>query len=235
MWRAAVLIALFSGVFSTRVAQQFSSAGKAIIQRTLEVYLQCSSYRDSGKATTVFYPEGRQPFTEDKPFRTAFLRPGQFRFEFESTLLAGKRYIIWRYGDTVQTWWNAADPPLRTPQSFIAAIGGAMGVSGQSAYRVPSLLLASDISGSWAERLRAMTPIEDGTIDGKSFYRFQSPPRQTPDATSVETVWIDKETFLIRRAFLEGQMEDSRIEVTTDYDAAINVPIPPEQLTFAHP
>ena len=80
-----------------------------------------------------------------------------------------------------------------------------------------------------------MTRIEDGTIGDKSFYRLQSPPQQTPQATSVETVWIDKETFLIRRVFVESQFANFRTESTTDYDASINLPIPPELLAFAHP
>ncbi len=233
MWHAALLIAFLGHLASTEVAQQPSSLAIDIIQKTREVYLQCSTYRDVGKVTTIFFENGRQR-TDEKPFQTAFVRPGQFRFEYQTKVPPG-RYIIWRDGADMQTWWNVHDPPLRTPQSFSLAIAGAMGVSGVSAYRIPSLLLPSDVGGTGVARLTTMKPIEDGTIDDRSFYRFQSPPQQALQATSVETVWIDKKTFLIRRVFVESQFPNFRTEATTDYDASINVPIPPELLAFAHP
>ncbi|MCX6930594.1 MAG: hypothetical protein NT154_46420 [Verrucomicrobia bacterium] len=40
-------------------------------------YPTCKSYRDSGAVTNVFSPQ----HTDVKPFRTAFVRPDQFRFE----------------------------------------------------------------------------------------------------------------------------------------------------------
>jgi hypothetical protein len=78
--------------------------------------------------------------------QTAFVRPGQFRFEFQDSIPL-TRYIIWRDGEYVQTWWTIMSPQLRKPPSFGLAIAGATGVSGSSACRVPKLLLTSQVGG----------------------------------------------------------------------------------------
>ncbi len=53
-----------------------------ILAAMAEAYATCASYRDAGVVTTRFlHPDGGG-FTTTRPFRTAFVRPGRFRFEY---------------------------------------------------------------------------------------------------------------------------------------------------------
>lgn len=46
-------------------------------------YARCNSYRDDGRVVTRYFQQ-RRPYSTIKPFKTAFVRPEQFRFEFRS-------------------------------------------------------------------------------------------------------------------------------------------------------
>src|SRR5262245_40637691 len=59
-------------------------SAEEILERMATTYAKCKTYQDSGCVTTTFFYADRQ-HTHKKPFSTAFVRPGQFRFEFKST------------------------------------------------------------------------------------------------------------------------------------------------------
>src|SRR5437879_6027503 len=49
-----------------------------ILEKMAATYATCKSYRDSGVVTNFF----TRDHIDVKPFRTAFVRPDQFRFEY---------------------------------------------------------------------------------------------------------------------------------------------------------
>jgi hypothetical protein len=104
--------------------------------RVAKAYAGCKSYRDSGVVKTVYVEAGRTR-TEMKPFKTAFVRPDQFRFEYTQKRGEGahevNRYIVWRRGTDVRTWWDVK-PGIEKPASLALALAGATGVSGGSAH-----------------------------------------------------------------------------------------------------
>ena len=53
---------------------------KDLLAAVAEVYAATPTYRDSGTVVTrTSTPDGVPQFTAEKPFETAFVRPGQFR------------------------------------------------------------------------------------------------------------------------------------------------------------
>src|SRR5262249_45207002 len=69
-----------------------------VLDRMAKAYAGCKSYRDTGVVKTVFV-EATGNRTVEKPFRTAFVRPDRFRFEYtEKRGGREDRYIVWRKG-----------------------------------------------------------------------------------------------------------------------------------------
>lgn len=132
-----------------------SLSGPDVVARLVAAYRTCATYRDTGVVRTVYF-EATGPRTQDRPFKTAFVRPDSFRFEFTETVL-GKttRYIVSQQGADVRTWWDVK-PGIRTLQSLDMGLAGATGVSGGSAHVVPSLLLPEGVSG---RSLKDMTDV----------------------------------------------------------------------------
>jgi outer membrane lipoprotein-sorting protein len=202
---------------------------QGILDRMANVYAGCKSYRDTGVVKTVFF-EANGNRTVEKPFKTAFVRPDRFRFEYtEKRGGRVERYIVWRKGQQVQTWWDVK-PGVEKPMSLDLALAGATGVSSSSAHRIPALLLPKEVSG---KRLTDMTGAK----------RIEAPKLEKADCFRVEgkfadnpmTLWIDKKTFLVRRIDSKVKFDTFSTEETTTYDPVIDVEIPDKALEFDPP
>lgn len=98
---------------STGIAAEKESTDSLTAQQILDKvatsYATCKSYRDSGVVTNDFGPHtAGDHFPRHvavKPFRTAFVRPDQFRFEYDDPT-PEKPYIVWAKGDDVRAWWH---------------------------------------------------------------------------------------------------------------------------------
>ena len=228
---AAVLgVAVLAELAAARALKPGDAAARAVLDRVDEVYADCRTYRDTGVVTTVFVqPAGNR--TIKKPFTTAFDRPaGRFRFEFTDTMPDDKvvRFIIWREGRDVRTWWDIR-PGVETPPSLGRALGGAVGVSGCSSKNVPSLLLPGEIGAALtflpgAKRVAdaKLGPVDCFRVEG----RFGNAPR---------TLWIDQQTYLVRRIDTETNFDTFRTEETTTYDPVLDGEVPDKLLAFDPP
>ena len=49
------------------------------------------------------------------------------------------------------------------------------------------------------------------------------------------TLWIDKETFLVRKVYEEKTFDDFRTETTWLYEPVVDVEVDPAQLAFSPP
>src|SRR5262245_26962508 len=136
-----------------------------VLDRMAKAYASCKSYHDSGVVKTVFVQAGGN-WTVEKPFTTAFVRPDRFRFEYKEKDGGGqeRRYIVWRKGKEVQTWWDVK-PGVEKPESLGLALAGASGVSGSSAHTVPALLLPKEVSGRRLTDLTEAKRLKDAKID----------------------------------------------------------------------
>jgi outer membrane lipoprotein-sorting protein len=211
---------LACGVSSGSAAETESKDGltaRQILDKMATTYAACQSYRDSGVVTNFFDPE----HIDIKPFHTAFARPDQFRFEYNDDA-PEKAYIVWARGDEVRTWWYIT-PGVKSPGSLGNGLAGATGVSSGSAHTIPVLLLPDRIGGRSMTSLTELVRLPDDTIDDTPCFKLQGKFADEPT-----TLWLEKETFLIRRI-----VEDSKLaKATTVYRPEVDKEISAAELEF---
>lgn len=200
-----------------------------ILQNMAQTYATCRFYRDEGVVTTVFKgTNGRGTFQTRKPFSTSFVRPaGLFRFEYQEDDKPNgpnPRYVIWSNGREVRSWWTIR-PVVQKMPSLEMAIAGATGVSGGSANTVPSLLLQIAF-GQMLKHLQGFVPAaRSERVGGANCWRV--------DAKDLRgfpvVVWVDKNTFLVRRLFQRVNLgpQSGIAETTTTYKPSLNVTFDP--------
>ncbi len=222
-----------------------AAATAVTILRTMErVYAGCRSYRDKGEVRTGIVTDGGRAGS-DRPFTTAFVRPGRFRFQFTDPGLGERSssYIVWSDGDDVRSWWDAK-PGVRRPGQLEAALVPAAGISGGSSVRVPGLLLPGELGQG--PLLIAPERIDDGDDRGVACFRIRGESRKTPYTLSMGarvltvksesvTLWIDRATHLLRKVQETRTFETYTSEATTTYSPEIDVAIAPGELAFGAP
>lgn len=207
-------------------------AARQILDKMAHVYASCQTYMDKGVVTTVFFRNDRKR-TAKKPFTTAFVRPDRFRFEFKARRGEEEwdRYIVWRDGKSVQTWWDV-QPGIGKGASLSMALGAALGVSSGSAGTIPSLLMPDKgISGKLLTSMTDLELLAEEDVDGVPCVKVQGKDFRG----ETITLWIEKEMHLLRKIFEHKTFPDFRTETTTTYQPQINVDIPPEALKFNPP
>lgn len=201
----------------------------AIIERLLERYRELESYQDSGVAKTVFFKNEQVDRVVERPFKTAWVRPDRFRFEYSEKLLMGRanhRYIVWMHGDDVQSQWTLKGAPRRE-QGLLRAIAGATGVSGGSAHLVSSMLIPETLGTGVIGQLETMKRIADGELGERRCYRITGELEQ-----STYTVWIDREEPILRRVDVAKTFESFRTETEIRIEPKLNEPVAEEDLEF---
>jgi len=215
-----------------------------ILRAMEKVYAGCRSYRDSGEVRTGIVTDGGRAGS-DRPFATAFVRPGRFRFSFTDPGLGERSssYIVWADGTDIRAWWDAK-PGVRRPGSLQAALAPAAGISGGSSVRIPGLLLPAELGDG--PLLVAPERIDDGDDHGVACFRIRGESRKTPYTLSTGaraltvrsesvTLWIDRATHLLRKVQETRTFDTYTSEGTTTYTPEIDVDIPPAQLAFGAP
>jgi Predicted periplasmic protein (DUF2092) len=229
-FRRFVLLTACGGLLAMLLQTQATAddlTAKQIVERMAKEYAQCKSYRDSGVVKTVFIGTDRQR-TVEKPFTTAFVRPDRFRFEYKDD--KERRYIVWRDGKDVQTWWDVT-PGIKKPASLRSALAAATGVSSGSAHAVPALLIPDEVGGRRLTGITEAKRIEDAKLDKVDCFRIQGQYGGYP-----RTLWVDKKTFLVRRIDLERKLGvDFRTERTWIYEPVIDGEISDKMLEFNLP
>ncbi len=225
-------------------AVEGSPTAVTILRAMEKVYASCRTYRDSGAVRTGIVTDGGRAGS-DRPFTTAFVRPGRLRFSFTDPGLGERAssYIVWSDGADVRAWWDAK-PGVRRPRSLQAALAPAAGISGGSSVRIPGLLLPAELGEG--PLLIAPERIEDGDDRGVACFRSRGESRKTPYTLSMGarvltvrsesvTVWLDRSTFLVRKVQETRTFDTYTSESTTTYAPEIDVEIPPAQLAFGAP
>ena len=247
----SIVMVLSSGaaVFAQQPQASLRSASltaEQIVELSTKVYARCDSYRDSGIAGTTYVSDNSQ-WTADKPFTTAFVRPDRIRFEYKD-MSAGDpppSYIIWAEGDDVRTWRDV-QPGVDTPGTLGGAITDAAGASQGSSHRIPSMLLPDASAPKSALELSYARRIEDADEGGFACFRIRGQSIRTPRTLgsgensvvlreNSSTIWIDKQSYLVRRVDESNVYDSFRTDTVTTYSPEINVEIPSEQLEFGAP
>src|SRR5262245_24338055 len=235
-----VFLVAFLAFLSARPAHTYQTpmlSAEEIVGKAISAYASCKSYMDAGRVRTIFLTKlGRR--TDIKPFSTAFVRLDAFRFEFQSR--RGEEewniYIVWRQGNSVKSWWTIKSEG-RESNELSSAIAGATGVSSGSAHRIPALLMPDLIRGSSVKCLTGMKLLGEEEVETKSDYKIEGQDLRG----NTETLWIDKQRFLILKIFEKRKFEPNatregfETETTTFYDPQINEAVLAEKLAFNPP
>src|SRR5436190_12966700 len=224
----AALLVVEAAPASSPSSEELTAA--QVLERMAATYSGCKSYRDVGLVKTVFvYPH--RSWTVTKFFTTAFVRPDHFRFAYqEGESEEKRRYIVWRQGAEVRTWWDLKSPPNQPKDSLGLALAAATGVSSSSAHTVPALLLPGEVGG---RRLTEMTEIsrsKDALQEGSDCMRIEGKYGGYPTQ-----VWIEKKSFLIRRIDTQVAFDKFRTEQTTTYVPAVDQAVSDDLLEFTPP
>lgn len=173
-----------------------------LVARVRATYAGCAAYQDSGVVTTAFLRDRPKQVrsTVNKPYRTAFVRPDRFRFEFAQEGVRRwneqqRMTVVWNELGVRSSW--TVKPGVETHATIGAPLVAATGVSGGSARNVVGLLLPGVETGDPLANAEHGELLRAASEDGHECHVL----RYTPVATlPSRTVWIDAREFLIRRA-----------------------------------
>ncbi len=204
-----------------------------ILRKTARVYRASKSYVDTGTVQTV-YTNSKREWTGETRFKTAYVAPFEFRFESNMRDVPSVEadFIAWRDRDGVQAWYNL-DPDMGNDiRSIQGALDTGAGISRDTSGLIPGLIFPGTKLGGDIVRLANAVRLEDAEIDGFDCFQIQG-RREPHDGPTI--VWIDKESFLIRRIYEEDEIRDGRTRTTWFYEPALNVPVAEDALRFARP
>ncbi|TWU08241.1 serine/threonine protein kinase [Stieleria varia] len=200
---------------------------RQILDRMAKAYAECKSYRDSGVIKSLFYRSTDSPeWTVEHSFTTAFLRPDRFRFEIKNE---DNRMLISANEQNIQTWWDV-EPGVKKPTSLEFALAQANGFIGGDAGRIPAMLMPQQLELSGGLELIDPKQIEDGKLQNVECFRLEYNFRD-----EQFTLWIDKQSYLVRRIDERIKVDSIRIERTTNYDPTIDSKITDQMLEFDPP
>jgi hypothetical protein len=129
------------------------SASLMILERTCSRYATATAYMDSGTLDERYPSPDRSPFAtpyiqdraEHARYRTAFVRPGKVRFDFQThqpMTKADERISLWSDGLSVHGWADPADLAY-SDGTVLGTLEAQSGVTSLSAAVVPMMLLGA--------------------------------------------------------------------------------------------
>ena len=137
-------------------------------------------------------------------------------------------FIVWQDQSGFEMWLSS-DPDLGEDiDSIQGALDAGAGISRDSSGMIPGLIIPGTKLGGDIVRLTSAVRLEDAQIDG--FDCFQVQGFRWPNAGDATTVWIDKESLLIRRVYEEGKIRGGTTKTTWLYEPAINVSVDVDSL-----
>lgn len=173
-------------------------SAEKILTRSAARYADCATYQDTGDHISTLRPGERNQDRRSLPFKTWFIRPDLFRFEFRTRTWEPEanwdRSVITRVNGRVASFWSMLDNN-RTPDSLSLALAGATGVSGGTANTIPRLLLPNELNGrSLNQRFADATIEAPEIIDSELCHHLVvRTDRNTDEA------WIGVDTYLLRK------------------------------------
>ena len=221
-----------------------SLSASSILERVAKVYATAQTYQDSGVVRTTFNRSERT-FVTETPFTTAYHRASsRFRFEFFVAPPApppypgpasARQWIIFRSGNQINQW-SFLTMALGPAPSLQSAVARATGVSKGTAHYISALLIPNEIGG---RKLTAdgdkAARLDDARLSTSECYRIQRILQARTGVTTTETVWVEKNSFLIVRIDKHRQPEGVEIDSAISYEPLMDAPISEDALEFNPP
>ena len=190
----------------------------AIIESMVDIYRNCVSYRGEGSETTRFLElDGKHKWTNVDVFKTVFIRPDRLRYELIDTDDSwGEKKIIHSDNTGIYEWKGS----LHDVESF------SMAFASPDPMRTPRLL--TDTGGSWPDNLHELSvPVEE-EIDGNICLRINGKDHSGDEIS----LWIDKQTNLLKKIFKKNNFDDFRTESITVFNGEIDMDINDKELAL---
>ena len=207
---------------------------RQILKRTYQVYRASKSYVDTGIVQTE-YKNSSSEWTGETRFKTAYVAPVDFLFE--STMndfgTIEFKFIVGHDQTGVQAWSNSSPKLMSEIGSIHKALDAGAAISRDSSGMIPGLIFPGTNLGGDIVRLTDAVRLEDAQIDGTDCFQVQG--FRWPNTGQPTTVWIDKDSFLIRRVYEEQVIKGDTTKTTWFYKPAINVPVAEDALRFVLP
>ena len=216
-----------------------------ILARAAKVYSHLETYQDTG--TIIDITKSTHIDGTKKEFQTLFdKQTNKFRFEFWEVNGLGaknKPYVVWKNRDQVKTWWSLNNR-LDTNHSFAKAIAGATGVSRNSAYLIPAVLIkeAAWKNYTWTTNTTSyrISDIKENNVD---YFRVQtlihsaasgSGEKARPESTHKETFWIRKSDYLLLRVVTDSTFPSFSSHQVIQYNPVVNQNIADQDFDLGH-
>ncbi|HXI12320.1 MAG TPA: DUF2092 domain-containing protein [Thermoanaerobaculia bacterium] len=217
---------------TTAVQSMKPADARQLLRMVASVYSTCESYRDSGQVVMIF--RGPESWTTVKPFKTVFVRPHRFKYEFTDGNFGGitRRYVVWSDGESTNSWWTIR-PSVRRFKTISEAIAGPTGVSGGSAHRIPTLLLGTKGTGNRITDMKEPMVVGTQVLDnGRTTYVVDGKNNQGGKVR----VWIDKVSHLLLRINETSSLAGgTNFEQTTTYKPQLNPNVDAKEFSFTPP
>jgi outer membrane lipoprotein-sorting protein len=238
-WGPAVfasLLALSAAAGAAALAQS-PDAGD-VMHRVRTAYGELRSYADTGTVTVEYGTSSVDRHT----FATAFIRaPRAFRLDV--TKQAGDRYVVWGNPEAFATWWKATGQRFDYPNPNNAP---AISTSGRNTagvgLKIPTLLYATAPLGGDFANLAGLSVAGREAVGGRACHVVAGSASDTYAASGREVnvrrlrLWIDAETFAIRRVVEEWPAPPGqRSRTITSYEPQFDPALDASGLTFTPP
>jgi len=221
--RKSLFICIALGSF---IASAQAQTATEILAKVSSVYAGCRTYSDEG--TTNIETSGiggRHTY-----FRSAFVRPGNFRFQlwFNSEKPGSSNpWVVWKNGDIIQTQGaplSAAVQNLR----FDTVLSRLAAYSAGSSVVVPQLLLPDAFRAVQLFSLIVDAKVAgEDKINGRQSFRIEGTLAGLPIK-----LWIDKTQYLVLKSYRKVNLGNRQEESTVQYKPRLNAEVPPEDLTL---
>jgi len=178
-------------------------APEEILASMRAAYAKLESYHDTGSILIEEKSIGAPLTSERHTFTTRFSAPRRFYFDYrKDPTFTDERYVIWCATETFSTWWSATQTVERYAQgegqnAFAIA---EYPTNGAALLVAPLLFQGAGLHGPLAD-FDAPVFVGTETISERTHYVLSADLRVNhwSDATRTTTIWIDGETYLVRR------------------------------------
>jgi hypothetical protein len=220
-----------------------ASATQDVVVRSRTQYGALRSYADTGTVDAELGPTG-QVIRERHTFKTYYRAPRHFYFDFTKHQNVD-RFVIWSDDAAFHTWWQATGVEHSYPkgQGAGAFVTGAAPTKNALMQIAPLLFASAGLTGTLTEFVDASDAGSD-VVGGKACYRLIGIARSVYPATGHEhnvrrtTVWIDRDTLLVRKVFEDtprGTPAGFVNRITTTFEPVVNLAVEDSRFKFVPP
>lgn len=218
----AILLFILAIAQSSSAQSSPQLTAEEILARVSSVYASCRSYSDEGEVTTQLQTaRPAQPMVQN--FKTAFVRPDKFRFEFRSNIRE-TRFVAWKDGTLEFAEWPTGVRPAELEETLLNLFTD----SRSSSVTVPALLFPEVFPGRGLfASLGSVKLSGEEKIDGRRAFKIQASLQDAPF-----TLWVDTNQFLILKVEQTSRLGRMELRIITKYRPTVNAEIPSDRLAF---